>query len=417
MKIPRGVQQIEVPVKSGQFIIKYRVQIKRKDFKRDKTFDTLEQAVEFLNASRSITGRTKIELIEERAKDVEQYFSQYLKNPPLSTYIKNYIERYIEPKFSKYDPKTDEGKIKLRNYKSILSFYETIKSTEIDIKENNEYGISNMLFYHTKRGIKFGDMNPKDIDAETINQYIIKRLETIKPISVQRELTHISNVFSKIKYFDRDLKDLKNPVRDYDKDLLKIYGNITIKKPYRITTEQMNILRKGLETYQNQDMKNIIYLMLLTAMRRSEAVLLKWTQISENHIYLTYTKSNRPRTIYLTKEAKEFISNIPRKPNQDRLFNYSVLGFDGSYQKFISSIGLDIPINAYRKEAISNFVERIGAENSILIAEILGISNIRKLEDTIAQTPNEITNQRDLLKSIGHTSSNITHGHYFSFKK
>ncbi len=157
--------------------------------------------------------------------------------------------------------------------------------------------------------------------------------------------------------------------------------------------------------------------MLLTAMRRSEVVLLKWSQIKEDYIELDQTKTT-PRNVYLTKEAKELIASIPRHPNRDRLFKYTVLGFDGSYTKWLKDHGFsDITSHKLRKEAISHFVERIGAENSLLIAEILGISSVRKLEENIKQMPSKVLNQSDLLKNVGHSNADITKRHYFSLKK
>ena len=157
--------------------------------------------------------------------------------------------------------------------------------------------------------------------------------------------------------------------------------------------------------------------MLLTAMRRSEVVLLKWSQIQGDFIELDQTKT-KPRTVFLTKEAKDLIQSIPRYPARDRLFKYTVLGFDGSYTKWLKDHGFsDITSHKLRKEAISNFVERIGSDNSLLIAEILGIQSVRKLEENIKQMPETIRNQNDLLKSVGHSNADITKRHYFSMKK
>ena len=155
-------------------------------------------------------------------------------------------------------------------------------------------------------------------------------------------------------------------------------------------------------------------------MRRSEVVLLKWSQIYENYIELETTKTD-PRTVFLTKKAKDVLAQIPRNPRQDRLFKYTLSGFEGSYTKLLKAKGMeDITAHKLRKEAVSNFIEQIGGQNSLLIAEILGITNMRHLEKTIKEVEKDrptLETQKGVLASIGHKNPNITNKHYFSLKK
>jgi len=420
--LPRGVQKIERTNKDGTRVLSFRVQMKRKDIVVDQLFPSADAAINFLNEQRVKLNLPR-KVIKATSQDIpaevmEEFLKDYLHHPNLGKCIDKYIEIYVSPRYEKYALKdTAESKAKYRNYNNTLSFFKTIKKTKV--RNNFQFG---NLEIHFQNGFnttdtKFGDVKVEDIDERTINSYIQTRAsQGIKAMSIQREITFISNVFNKLKYISPKYQNIKNPTRDYDRDLLKL-AEPSRKKSFRFTDKRKEEFLKAIHTHENPDFSRIIELMLLTAMRRSEVVLLRWSQIKEDYIELDQTKTT-PRNVYLTKEAKELIASIPRLSNRDRLFKYTVLGFEGSYTKWLKDHGFsDITSHKLQKEAISNFVERIGAENSLLIAEILGISSVRKLEENIKQMPQAILNQNDLLKNVGNSNADITKRHYFSLKK
>lgn len=418
--LPRGIQEISRKNKDGTPVTKYRVQINRKNFKQDRLFESLDEAVEFLNASKSATGQKQIHLLEEQQKTELKIIQDFISNPTIEAYIKSYIETYVDPRFADCDPKTAEGKIKLRNKASIIGFYSTIKKTIINERSDENFPISKLIYKHYDGKKAFGEFKPKQITEIEINEYIkARRKAGIKPISIQREITAISNLFKKLKYLDPDLKSIPNPTRDYDRDLLKTSGGMISKKVHRITDEDKKKFFELLDNYPNPELGWISKLMLFTAMRRTEAVLLKWSQIFEKHIYLEHTKSGKPRIVYLTPEAKELLNSIPKKEGQDRLFTYSVLGYDSNFYRVMEDNNLKhIKIHGLRKEAISGFIERIGANNSLLISEFLGFASVRKIEEHIeTQIPAGLSTQEELLRSVGHSNPAITQNHYFSLKK
>ena len=422
LKLPRGIQKLERTNKDGTKVLSFRVQMKRKNIVVDQLFSSADEAINFLNEQRSKLNLPR-KLIEASSTDLpievmEEFLKDYFQHPTLGKCIDKYIEIYVTPRYEKYALlQTAEDKAKYRYYKNTLSFFKTIKNTKV----RNKFTLGNMEIHFQNRfnstDKKLGELKVEDIDERTINSYVQTRAsQGIKAQSIQREITFISNVFNKLKYISPEYQNIKNPTRDYDRDLLKL-AEPSRKKLFRFTDERKEEFLKAIHTHENQDFSRIIELMLLTAMRRSEVVLLRWSQIKEDYIELDQTKTT-PRNVYLTKEAKELIKSIPRHPTRDRLFKYTVLGFDGSYTKWLKDHGFsDITSHKLRKEAISNFVERIGAENSLLIAEILGISSVRKLEENIKKMPSQVLNQSDLLKNIGHTNADITKRHYFSLKK
>lgn len=422
IKLPRGIQKLERTNKDGTKVVSFRVQMKRQGISVDQLFPSAEEAINFLNEQRTKLNLPR-KVIEASSLDMsqevmEKLLKDYFDHPPLSKGIDKYLEIYVTPRYDKYSlEKTAEEKMKYRNYKNTLSFFKTIKNTKV----RTHFLFGNMEIHlsggFNQQDMKLGDIKIEDIDERTINSYIQTRISKgIKAQSIQREITYISNVFNKLKYISSEFKEIKNPTRDYDKDLLKL-AEQSPKRLFRFTDERKEEFLKSIQTHKNKDFTRIIELMLLTAMRRSEVVLLKWSQIQGDFIELDQTKT-KPRTVFLTKEAKDLIQSIPRYPARDRLFKYTVLGFDGSYTKWLKDHGFsDITSHKLRKEAISNFVERIGSDNSLLIAEILGIQSVRKLEENIKQMPETIRNQNDLLKSVGHSNADITKRHYFSMKK
>jgi integrase len=422
--IPRGIQVVQRTNLDGTKITKYRVQIKRKNFELDKLFDDLDEAIETRQASLSFTGKNQIKLLEEQKKKEQAIIADWFLNEPLENYYREYLVTYIEPKFEMYDPKTAEGKFKLRNLKNIKSFFKTILNTKIKVqpKEEDTYGLSPKIFSNLMENKKFGSFKPVDITEIEMNEYIKERLKTgVKPISIQREITHISNLFNKLKYLDTRLKKVRNPTKDYDKDLLLQHGPLLKAKRTRLSDDDHEKLFNLIDSYGNPELGQIIKLSLLTSMRRSEVVLLKWDQIEENHIRLVRTKTDDERIVFLTLQAREFIKTIAKRKNDPRLFTYTVLGFQGSFDKLLENNGLQhIKFNGFRKESISNFISEIGANNSLLIAEFLGIKHIKKLEDTHIKEHKIIeglSSQDDVLSSVGHKSTRTTGKHYFSLKK
>jgi len=122
----------------------------------------------------------------------------------------------------------------------------------------------------------------------------------------------------------------------------------------------------------------IIHLMYKLGLRRQEAVLLEKSQFSQTptpHIYIQ--SKNQERIVYLNERTVRLIKPFMRK-DQERLFSYKVLGFDGSFVKPFRVHGIDQ--HSFRKDYISRMIEQIGMSNSILLSQLLGFSTPRAIE-------------------------------------
>ncbi len=401
--LPRGVQIVKWKNKVDKTTqIRYRVRIVRKDYKSDRLFDNLDEAVEFLNLSKSRNGKELIYSITEKEKQEAEAIANFIKEPPISTYIDIFTKDYIETR----DRSTY---LTNRTVYNTLSFYRTIKKTEIEIKPDltkNFTGVLGMIAPKTKK--KFGDLKVSEITPIEINSYVKARLaQGIKKSSLSREITCLNKFFKKLRFIDPQFTTFTNPVDGYDRELI---SNRITKREFRLSKDDEKLLFEELDKYSNPELKQITFLSLLTAMRRSEIINLEWSQVNEKYLQLIHTKSGRPRKVWLTPQARTLINSIQKKPNQARLFTYTITGFEGSWVKFKERIGLKhLRFHDLRRESISRFIEQIGADNSILITEILGIANVRKFEEThIQDTSLEISTEKDLLKSVGHSNKQTT---------
>lgn len=417
-----GLYEVRRTLKDGTSVLNYRVKITRKNFKIDKLFseDQLEQAIELINFSKSKYGKTKISLLEEENKRQSELIEDFLKSPTLGFYIDKYVEIYIKPKLAKLNPALPEHKFKIQNLRSFMSIFNGLKKIEINKPLDEQWQLSPAIYEHFAGKQKLQHFKPEEVTEIEVNEVVKELLKKLKPVSVQRYITQLSNVYRKIKHYDRSKRDLINPCLNYDKDLLKVHGNIIAKKPFRFNDENKTLLFKILEEYSNPELKQIVYLMLLTSLRRSEVVFLKWNQIDYQNkcIHLVFTKSGRSRKVHLIQPAIELLKTIEKKPDQERLFTYSITGFSASLKRITKEYGLDIKSHDFRKESISMFIEMIGSQNSLFIAEYLGLASVRHLENTIDENNSSgITDQKSLLKSVGHSDPQVSLDHYFSLKK
>ena len=439
--LPRGVTQVlwKNKTKSKEKQVKFRVRVNKKvngePFKIDQLCDTLDEAKDLLATCHSNLGRQTLNKIDLDQAEKAKRVADLLASPPLSFYIKQYIQQHI--------PEIEGNDLKRRNRAAKLSFFKTIESTQIP-DSHNEIAqpllqAGGLLAQMAQKTIansskrSFGSFKPEQISYLEINDYIKARLATpamagnrkttlgrnVSKISVSRELTFIKKLFDNLKHQEARFKKIPNPVTEHDKDLLK---NRDIKNDYRLSDGDKEILFNALDNHPNPEMKQICLLSYYCGFRRSEIVPLLWEQVylDENYIQLYQTKSGRPRKVIITKEARTILEAIPKKDNQPRLFTYTLFGFSGSVDKLIERIGLKAKgfrFHFFRREAISNLVFNIGqstgmdgANFSILISELLGIENVRNLEKRhLAELPtNSLNSQADIMKSVGHNNKQTT---------
>jgi integrase len=411
-ELPRGITRFSYKLKDGTTVEKLRVQIKRKGLNINKVFnlDQLQEAIELVNTTRSVTGTEQILLIQQQQKKQQEIIRDYITKPPFSYFANEYIKHYLNQIFDGTD-------LTKRNLHAKQSLIKVLINTPIDIVDDFKDGAI-LTQLKTKKTINFGDLKPDEIKPYHINLLLKYHIALGKKSStLTAYISAFNNIFKKIRHIDPSYENLSNPTLNYDKDLLKV--NRGEKIEFRLTEEQREELLKHLENYKNRDFERIIKIALFTAMRYSEVFYLRKNQIDlENEIInLPKTKTGK-RKVYLTRECSEFIKTFIDDVKDELFTSYTFSGFKKSFTGFVDRyLSFNLKLHFLRKEAISHFVEKANTDNSLLIAEILGFG-VRTIEKRLNEfeKPN-ISSQKGVLKSIGHTSPNITQKHYFSLKK
>lgn len=406
--LPKGITIATYKTKEGE-VKKYRVKAQKREFKFDKTYETLEEAIEALLLTKSQNGKNLLLNHYKEQEELEQQAWQYIAQPTLEFYINKYIQTYIDVL-----PSTTE--LERRKKTTLKAFFTTIKRTEIEFTNIQLNALMNEALKIPRTKIK--DLKPIDLTDFEVNQYIKERLKLgIKKSSVAREIGHISKFYQKLKYIDKTLKDVPNPVEKYDRDLLK---EKTTRHEYRLDPKDRQILFEEIEKHPNRELEHIVKIALLTAMRRSEIVFLTWGQVYQNYVLLDLTKTNS-RKVWLTNEAQNYFAAIkPENPKKEqRLFTYTLTGFEQSFNHVLDRINPKftekLNFKALRKEAISFMLESMGQSSSIVASSFFGISNLKKFEQNFGHMlNNEPANQSDLLKSFGHASGQTTKNFYYS---
>lgn len=455
-KPPRGIQLVKRKLAGGGYNYRYRVQFKKNNNKIDKLFETQSEAEEFLHIQNALVRRDKEReelyanadilpefesegLTKEANRSLALEVKKAVSTNDFKSYAELYMKMYIEPKYNDITietARTPKNRMRIRNYKNTKSFYKTICNTVIAHREDLNKGFNDLApAFEPPKMVKFGSIIPFKITRHDINAYVRARAQKgMKASSIEREVTHISNVFSKLKDIDYRFEKMENPALQVDKDILITIKRKDIKttdsakkKTSRITPKEKEQLFKILANYENEEMGQIVLLMLYTSMRRTEVVLLEWSQIQDNQCILHDTKNGKTRVVYLTDDALEVLEKVKQnKPNKkrtgDRLFSYSVLGFQGSFDKLMENNNLEhITCHVFRKDSISGFIEDVGANNSMMIAKILGIRNVKKFAEKVDNNfyGNPVSapqTQKDIARMVGHSDINVTAEHYFKLR-
>lgn len=435
--LPRGIRLITWKNKDGSKSVRYRV---RREFKNeqgelevlDQSFDTAEEAEEFLKLSKTTKGKELIYSITEEQRKKQEAITELLLEPPLGHYIDLYVKMFVEPKIKEADPNDKKRLyIKKRNVSTLKTFYKTIKNTEIEYKHKSiTVGVFGTSTTYPKK--KVADFKIREFGTSEINDYIRTRLQhrtkkgtLLKKSSVCREVSLFSVFFTSLN--DGDLSKefegkIDNPVLKHNKKLL---ANANEKRKFVLTQEMEDKLFGELEKTNNKELLPICKLSLYTAMRRSEIICLKWNEVDlPNHqIHLPTSKTGKSRDVYILPEVAELLKELPKRNGDPYVFKTPTAGFEGTFDKLKARIGLKgIRFHDFRRQAIRNMILRLAEptgnyNNSILIAHLLGLNSPAKLEENHIRPIEEarshgINNQDQALKSIGHYNSDETAGYF-----
>lgn len=406
--LPRGIRKISWRNKTGDRDIqtRYRVQIRRKGEERiDRFFEDLKEAKEFLFLSKTVNGREKLHEIETEYKRTARIAAEWLNSPDLSYYFKKFVER----EFS-YVPDTELKRRNLTNKKSLIR---SIENTQIRLSPARSGRTAEVVLKNEIR--ELGKLKIDEVDDFVIDSFIRTHLkEGKKKSTISSYLTMLNRFLSKMRFIDpQAYEKLKiKTANNYDKDLLK---NATRKNVVLLKDKDWQKILAAIFATSNIQFGIIILLSLATGLRKSEVINLEWENIKHTYIDLIFTKSGKPRRVYLTQQARDIIAMVDKRENDPRLFTYSIAGFSKMYRDLqIKHDFKHISFHQFRKNFISRIVEKYSNESSLFLTEVLGISNVAKFDKDYMEPARikEIDGERELLRQIGHSNAQITKDHY-----
>jgi integrase len=412
--IPKGIKAFVWTNSDGSESLRYRVRIRRKTINYDETFISLKNAIEARIAV--LSGKPVEKRPTMTPEQKEQYFKEK-ENPLLhdvgrfflETNFRWFCEQYFEKKLEGRSDKPTAGTNELSEQYRIKS----ILQTPVEFKRPTDMNLSGVwetMLMGSK--VKFGEIPAKFINHLVINSFILESLKKKAKSSVRRDLNTISAVINYTIHFAPEFYKenwLINPVKLADKSRLAGHNN---PQNRRISEDTEKEILKALQEYSNKEVLQIFILALLTGARRSEILFLTWDKVRDNIIILENTKNGRTREAVITDEAKEILESIPKI--DDRLFHYSVYGFNSVWQRIKKKSKIDnLKFHDCRREFIASCIELMNG-NIIAIANMTGMTDMNHLEKVVESLePANLNTEKGLQKQVGQSSRKMLR-HYAS---
>jgi integrase len=208
---------------------------------------------------------------------------------------------------------------------------------------------------------KLSDISPKDFAT-----YRDKRLKTISPISLKRQLAPLSHMFQiAIDEWGIPLKE--NPL---DKVKLKAKDQ---RRERRLRDGEHETLINAARTRSNPLIEKVVVFAIETAMRRGEILDLRWDQVDlkRRSVTILESKNGYSRTIPLTPNAVTLLQSLDRQ--SDRVFPLTGNALKMAWGRMLEGTGIgDLHFHDLRHEAISRFFEM-----GLTVPEVASISGHR----------------------------------------
>lgn len=202
---------------------------------------------------------------------------------------------------------------------------------------------------------EFGALSAKDLTAEHVSGYALRRLENVKSDTVRRDLVVLSGVIETARViWGKPL--LENVVQRAVNALTRTR---TMKKPQRrirrISDEELSALYVEL----SDTMRAIVVIALETAMRRGEIARAKWSDINGNTLTIHEDKSgNLTSTIPLSTLAMLTFSAVERL-DDDSVFHMESGSISQAFKRACTRAKIkDLRFHDLRHEATSRLFEK-----------------------------------------------------------
>jgi integrase len=405
MRIEQGIKEVQYKTKDGTKV-KFRVRKKTKEFDVDKLFDTLREARDFRNLINSKDGQLAVTEFGVKAKAAEDALQIQLDSPPLRTYLGNYHTSFL---------KDESTPTKKRSSKAYLSRLNTVADTKVPIVRREITGLQAILRKHVKdrEEVCLGDLKLTEINPMIATDFIRKRLETCKIITVKTDVAMMQSFFNKLELIDPKIASMikVNPFEKADHSKLKDRGK---KRRVRLSEDEEARMFKALMECTNIEMPQIVALAVTTGMRKGEVLELQWKDVKENVIETTGKKGYRE--VVLNDDSRAVLAAIKRV--DANLFHYTSDGFDSNWFRARIRAGIThIRFHDLRREAISRLIESIA--NPLVISEMTSLKDADHIQRAYIQpmlddeaAKHGIQTEAQAMRSVGHTTRRMSAVYY-----
>ena len=233
-----------------------------------------------------------------------------------------------------------------------------------------------------------GKLDIRYLNKHQFIQYRDDRLEEVSGDSVCAELNLIKRVLDTAdKTWNIGLPN--NPIKEV---ALPKKNKPRVR---RLATEEKVTILNAAQKQQNPYIAPAIEFAIETAMRRSELLAIKWTDVclEIGFAKLHDTKNGESRTVPLTARARCILRAL--KNNTDYVFPISATGLHQAFKRIIRKTGIkDLRFHDLRHEAVSRFFE-IGMS----VPEVALISDHKDMTQLFRYThlnPNQAFQKYDL---------------------
>ena len=152
---------------------------------------------------------------------------------------------------------------------------------------------------------------------------IHRKLGEQHPYAANRLLELISKMYELGRIWAVVADDHPNPARGIPKFKEE-------KRDRWITPQELPRLARAIDLEPNRPARAALWLYLLTGLRKSELLPLRWSDIDEQRqeIRIGMTKSGRPHYVPLSEEAREILRSLPREEGNPYVFQGTKPGRD-----------------------------------------------------------------------------------------
>jgi integrase len=238
---------------------------------------------------------------------------------------------------------------------------------EVTVKKLSRASESDLLRAFLRQPL--ADLSLAEVSAADFYAYREKRLLTVKPGTINRELFTIKHAFH-IALEEWDVPLRVNPLAKVKK--LKVQNART----RRLSTEEYETIKQAAQKTKNPYLLLVLRLAIETAMRRGELLNIHWKHIDwdARTLFIPVTKNGHSRTIPLTAEAIRILNEVKSLTGEGhKAFPISGDSTACAWDRLIKRTNIkDLHFHDLRHEAISRFFEK-----GLSVAEVALISGHR----------------------------------------